>query len=58
MSIFYNEYYKKRSGKYLEDFSFKWPVLRKILPLKGGEAVLDFGCGTGKILKKSISNIP
>ena len=58
MSIFYNEYYKKRRGGYLDDFSFKWPVLRKVLPLKNGQTVLDFGCGTGKIIKKMKTDFP
>lgn len=58
MSIFYNEFYKKRRGKHLDDFSFKWPVLRKVLPLKDGQEVLDFGCGTGKITREIEKDFP
>lgn len=52
MSIFYNLYWEKRRGKYLEDFSFKWPVLKKILPSKDSQKFLDFGCGTGKLIRE------
>lgn len=52
MSKFYDQFWKKRKGKYLEDFSFKWPVLKKIISLKNKQKVLDFGCGTGKLIQK------
>lgn len=52
MSKYYNEFWNKYKNQHLEDFVFKWPVLKKILPLKNGDAVLDFGCGTGRIMKK------
>jgi len=52
MSIFYNDFYEKKRGKSHGDFSFKWPILKKNVPIKNGQKVLDFGCGTGIIINK------
>lgn len=52
MSKYYNEFWNKYKNQYLEDFVFKWPVLKKIIPVRSGQNILDFGCGTGKIMQK------
>lgn len=51
MSKFYESYWNKRPG-YLSDFNFKWPKLKKYIPLERGITIVDFGCGSGEILKE------
>lgn len=48
MNKFYEDYWSKK--EVLEDFHYKWPVLKKFIPNKIGISVLDFGCGKGTIL--------
>ena len=52
MSKYYNEFWSKYKNQHLGDFAFKWPVLKKIIPLRTDQKILDFGCGTGKITQK------
>lgn len=45
---YYERYWKKK--EVLEDFSYKWPVLKRFIPKKVKINILDFGCGKGTIL--------
>jgi ubiquinone/menaquinone biosynthesis C-methylase UbiE len=47
MKQYYERYWKKQ--EVLEDFSYKWPVLKKFIPKKRNISILDFGCGKGVI---------
>ena len=58
MSKYYNEFWNKYKNQHLGDFSFKWPVLKKNIYFKGRERILDFGCGTGRIMQKMRKMFP
>src|SRR3972149_1558067 len=58
MAQFYENYWKEKKGDTLDDFSYKWPVVKNILPNEKGLVVLDYGCGAGKIFQKIIETIP
>lgn len=47
---YYERYWKRK--EVLEDFSYKWPVLKPLIPKKDKIKILDFGCGKGKILSE------
>lgn len=44
---YYERYWKTQ--EILEDFHYKWPVLKKFIPRKKDIKILDFGCGKGVI---------
>lgn len=48
MINYYERYWNERET--LEDFSYKWPVLKNFVPRKSKIRILDFGCGKGTIL--------
>lgn len=48
MKPFYERYWKAKEE--LGDFSYKWPVIKQLMPKIPKIALLDFGCGKGKIL--------
>ena len=48
----YENYWKEIAGDQLSDFNLKWPELKRYIPKAGGEVILDFGCGNGKIIKE------
>src|SRR6185369_7057776 len=47
MLPFYERYWIHQ--EVLEDFSYKWPVIKKVIPVNKKIRILDFGCGKGKI---------
>ena len=52
MSAFYEDYWKEKKSDVLDDFGYKWPVLKNYIPLKEGLKILDYGCGAGKLLRE------
>lgn len=52
MPSYYERYWKRKSRGELEDFSFKWPAIKKFIPKENELVLLDYGCGNGEILKK------
>lgn len=48
----YNEFWKQRKFKQCEDFSYKWPCLKKYIPIDPKISILDFGCGAGQLIFK------
>lgn len=58
MGAFYENYWKEKKSDVLEDFGYKWPKLRKHIPAKEGLTILDYGCGTGNLLKELIALKP
>ncbi len=53
---FYERYWKCQD--LLSDFPYKWPVVKKLLPPNSHLKLLDFGCGTGYVLKEVIKVRP
>ncbi len=52
MPDYYNEYWKTRKFIACEDFSYKWPCLKKYIPTEANITIVDFGCGAGQIIPK------
>jgi 2-polyprenyl-3-methyl-5-hydroxy-6-metoxy-1,4-benzoquinol methylase len=50
MNQFYEEYWKGKDA-IMPDFKFKWPSIKKYIPLEEKVKILDYGCGKGFILK-------
>lgn len=50
MKTYYERYWQKK--EVLEDFHYKWPIIKKFIPTKGNISILDFGCGKGTILSE------
>ena len=48
---FYEDYWKRQEAE-LGDFSFKWPIVKKLIPRDTGITILDFGCGKGKMTEE------
>ncbi len=48
MKAFYERYWEHE--EVLEDFNYKWPVIKKYVPKNQKIKILDFGCGKGKML--------
>jgi ubiquinone/menaquinone biosynthesis C-methylase UbiE len=53
MGTFYEQYWKNKKKNSLVDFNWKWPAIKKYIPVEKIN-ILDFGCGTGEIIKASI----
>lgn len=49
MSIFYNRYWKENRNIKLGDYHYKWPAIKKLIPVGEKLTILDFGCGGGLI---------
>ena len=47
---YYERYWNH--GEELEDFQYKWPSIKKLIPLQNGIKLFDLGCGKGKVLKE------
>ena len=47
----FNERQFGNSAQYRRDFWVKWPVIEKFVPKEGNITLVDFGCGSGIILK-------
>ena len=58
MSRFYEEWWKNNKLYVQEDFSYKWPAIKPLLPKEENIIFLDYGCGSGKILEEIISINP
>jgi len=56
MLPFYERYW--RDTEVLEDFDYKWPVLKKFIPKNEKIKILDFGCGKGKIFGEILTINP
>lgn len=56
MKSFYNRYWKKQDV--LNDFHYKLPIIKKMIPREGSLKVLDFGCGKGTILSQVLKVNP
>jgi ubiquinone/menaquinone biosynthesis C-methylase UbiE len=54
MSVFYDTWWKKKQSYIMEDFFYKWPIIKKLLPKNKFLTFLDYGCGSGKILEEII----
>lgn len=50
MKSFYERYWEHQD--ILEDFPYKWPVIKHFIPKEKGLKILDFGCGKGTIFKE------
>lgn len=53
MSKFYEKYWKDK--EVLEDFHYKWPVIKRLIPQEIKISILDFGCGKGKIIDEIVN---
>lgn len=56
MSKFYEDYWQNK--EVLEDFSYKWPAIKRFIPQEIKINILDFGCGKGRILQEIIKINP
>ncbi len=56
MKLFYERYWDRDAE--LEDFNYKWPVLKEYIPVNKKIKTLDFGCGKGRILHEMIKINP
>lgn len=56
MKKFYERYWDNQ--EVLDDFRYKWPVVKKYIPTKKNIRLLDFGCGKGVILQKILKINP
>ncbi|KKU81366.1 MAG: hypothetical protein UY10_C0059G0002 [Microgenomates group bacterium GW2011_GWA2_47_8] len=54
--VFYERYWKCQD--ILSDFPYKWPIVKKLLPPNSQLKLLDFGCGTGHLLKEVVKIRP
>ena len=54
MKHYYERYWQDLET--LSDFSYKWPIIKKLIPVDKGIKILDFGCGKG-IISSEISKI-
>lgn len=48
---FYERYWKEKPTDELFDFQYKWPAIKHLIPKKKNIVLLDYGCGTGFLLK-------
>lgn len=53
---FYERYWNH--NEVLEDFYYKWPVIKKHVPNNEHITILDFGCGKGKIFEELVKMNP
>ena len=58
MSDYYNKYWKDKAKDELEDFTYKWPTISKIIPRSNNLKILDYGCGTGKTFQELVKINP
>lgn len=52
MSEFYENWWKNNKTYTQGDFSWKWPAIKKLIPISNNLNFLDYGCGSGKILEE------
>jgi len=56
MKPFYERYWEHE--EVLEDFSYKWPIIKKQIPHNKKIKILDFGCGKGKMFGEILKMNP
>ncbi len=56
--MFYENYWNEKPNDELNDFVYKWPVIKKVFPRINRLKVLDYGCGSGRLLGELINNFP
>src|ERR1700685_1986773 len=56
MKPFYERYWEHE--EVLEDFSYKWPIIKKYIPQNQQIKILDFGCGKGKMFGEILAMNP
>jgi len=49
---FYERYWAVPANRPKSDFFVKWPKLQKHIPREAGKVIVDFGCGTGELLRE------
>ena len=49
---FYDRYWASQQDGKPSDFVYKWPALEPLIPREPGVIILDYGCGTGEILRE------
>lgn len=52
MSDFYNKFWNKQKNDEMADFTYKWPVIKKLIPTKSNLTILDYGCGHGEVMEE------
>lgn len=52
MTTFYENYWNEKKSDELDDFKYKWPIVRKLITSLSGLTFLDYGCGSGKLLSE------
>lgn len=50
MKYFYDRFWDWNSQYRIDDSSYKWPAIKKLLPKKANYTFLDYGCGQGRML--------
>ncbi|MBI2596891.1 class I SAM-dependent methyltransferase [Candidatus Daviesbacteria bacterium] len=58
MSKYYENYWQALKNRGLDDFHYKWPAIKGLIPKTSKLKILDFGCGTGDILQQVIGINP
>ena len=53
MKHYYERYWKIRKDGIMDDFYWKWPKIKHFIPNEVSN-ILDFGCGSGEIIKQSL----
>src|SRR5579872_4080483 len=56
MKQYYERYWNH--DEQLEDFYYKWPSIKKFIPVENNIKLLDYGCGKGKIIKEILKLNP
>lgn len=58
MFKYYNWYWKENEKGVLEDYRFKIPIVKRIIPKKGALTLLDYGCGIGTYVSQILKINP
>lgn len=58
MNTYYERYWEENNRDELNDFRYKWPIIKRVLSNVKNEKILDFGCGAGQLLKEVVSYFP
>lgn len=52
MATFYEKYWNEKKSDELSDFKYKWPIIKRLVTGESGLNFVDYGCGSGKVLKE------